>query len=262
MLALLGDSHTRSYKVSSYVAVRIFLAQGQKNNFKSTLNFTLTTIRYLSAAKKLKKGGLRLGFIIGEPDVRWVTYGNWFIAKGENVLVSEPRLHFDRQALDRLAGRFKLFMVITGFLKHSPSVVIGCGTPNPEMVPAGQYFNDKLSQVCEDVGCLFFDPQKFSVSDNGAVKKKFIGYSVFDSAQKDHTHLSTEISHYFGHFLSEHYCVGTGLPVDWREKSDFSNSFIEVHNFETYKPVDSGISRFFKKLNRAFRALLRIVTKS
>ena len=56
--ALLGDSHTRSYKESNYLATRIFLAQGRKNNFKNNLHLVMTTYRYIRVEFKLRKSGL------------------------------------------------------------------------------------------------------------------------------------------------------------------------------------------------------------
>ncbi|NOQ81330.1 MAG: hypothetical protein GQ548_02230 [Methylophaga sp.] len=247
MLALLGDSHTRSYKVSQVVATRIFLAQGRKNNFNNVPNFFLTTFRYLKAARKLKKSGLDLVFIIGEPDVRRLAYGKWDIARDEEeVLASEQQLIIDDKTLNKLVIRVKYFLIITRYFKYAPSLVIGSGTPNPEIALASSFFNERLSRVCKKFGCLFFNPQEYTLSKEGRVKKKFIGYSVFNPIQKDHTHLSTEISEYFDLFVSEYLQFKKTDNDDWKEKSDFTKYFVEVQNFDTYTLNEFWLKRWVK----------------
>jgi len=255
LLALLGDSHTRSYNLSDYISTRIFLSQGQKNNFKNLLNFAFTTVRYLSAAKRLKRGGLELGFVIGEPDVRWITYGRWDVGASENILESNQKLDFDPQAVNKVVTRIRYFLAVTRVFRRDPLVIIGCGTPNPKMLPAGSYFNEQLNQVCQDAGCLFFDPQKYTYSDDGGIDKKFIGFSVFDPEKTDHTHLSVEISEYFDQFLCDQMKDVSACRLDWKERSKFSRYFVKVRDFDTYRPVESWFAKLIKLIRRLFIAL-------
>ncbi|WEJ63138.1 hypothetical protein [Thiomicrorhabdus lithotrophica] len=255
MLALLGDSHTRSYKVSDVVATRIFLAPGRRNNFKNNLNLFTTTLRYLRAASKLKSGGLDLAFIIGEPDIRWLAYGRMDIGKNEAVFESEKQLSVDEKALNKLVLRFKLFLIITQFFKYQPSVIIGSGTPNPEIVLASSFLNEKLSNVCKDFGCLFFDPQKFSVLNQERVSEKFIGYSVFNSTQKDWTHLSTAISSPFEEFVRRNHYQQKSVSFGWKKNANFEKYFVEIQNFNTYTPKELWPKKLVKLIGRRIKLL-------
>jgi len=239
LLVLLGDSHTRSYKISDSVTTRIFLAQGRKNNFANYFNFVVTTYRYLRAASKLKKSGLVLAFIIGEPDVRRLAYGVWDIGRDEeDIFKSNQHFMVDDDALNKLVKRVGFFISITRFFKYSPSVIIGSGTPNPEIILASSLLNEKLNKLCRESGCLFFDPQKSSISNKGKLHKKFIGYSVFNPNQKDHTHLSTKIAECFDQFMAESFYEKISIKADWKKRSGFEKYFVEVNNFDTYRLIE------------------------
>lgn len=257
MFFLLGDSHTRSYKVPNYIATRIFLAQGRKNNFHNAFNFLLTTLRYLRAVWKLKPAKLEFAFIIGEPDLRKILYGEWNIGRtDEDILSSTQSLHADSIKLNQLCRKVKLFLIVTRFFKCQPSLIIGCGTPNPEMIDASLLFNHKLAKVCKDIGCLFFDPQSHAVSKAQKLLGKFLGYSVFNPSQRDHTHLSEEISMILNSFLQEVYMKRSEHAKDgWRSSTNFDSQFIEVKDFDTYKMKDIWFIALLKKCKHFFREL-------
>ena len=256
MFALLGDSHTRSYKDSELVVTRIFLAPGRRNNFKNNMSLFATTLRYLMTATKVKSWGLDLAFIIGEPDVRWLAYGKMDIGKDEEVLVSKKQLSVDEKALNKLVLRFKIFLVITRFFKYQPLVIIGSGTPNPEIVLASSILNEKFNQVCQDFGCLFFDPQISSALNKEHVNKKFIGYSVFNSNQKDWTHLSTAISYPFDEFIRRSDYEQKSVDLEWKENFNFKKHFIEIHDFDTYKPKEILAQKIVKLIRQRIKRIM------
>ena len=252
MFFLLGDSHTRSYKEPDYIATRIFLAQGRKNNFHTLGNFLMTTARYVRAAYKLKPADLSYAFVIGEPDIRKILYGRWDIGRlEEDVLASTVRLNVDNRKLDKLCAKVRCFLFITKLLKCKPSLVIGCGTPNPEMIDASIVFNQKLALTCKRAQCLFFDPQQHAVSKANKLLKSFLGYSAFNPSQKDHTHLSESIGACLSKFLQDAHmqrCL-TGSNA-WRSSIDFEAHFDEVKNFNTYKMKDFWAIAVLKKIKR------------
>ena len=256
LFVLLGDSHTRSYKLSNYLATRVFLAQGRKNNFKNNLHFIQTTFRYIRVARKFRSSGLKLAFVVGEPDVRWLAYGKWDIGRNEeDVLNSSVELDIDNLQLKFLINRIKIFLSITKMMKLNPNVVIGSGSPNPEMFLASLKFNKKLSELCQQYcDCLFFDPQLESNSGANRVKDKYIGYSVFKPEQRDTTHLSTDISKKFDKFIFEHVDVDVCDNKQWKKKSNFDEFFIEINSFDTYKLKDSLA---FKMIRQVVRFLKR-----
>lgn len=231
---------------------RIFLAQGRKNNFFNSLNFITTTFRYIKATSKLKQSQLDYAFIIGEPDVRRLVYGRWDIGRPEDdVLSSATQLDVDEKKVDRLCTKVKLFLFITRCLNCRPSLIIGSGTPNPEMMPASATFNKKLAKICQQSNCLFFDPQSHSMADDGKLLRPFLGYSVFNPSQKDQTHLSEAIGECLERFLESSYQNNNRVCNDnWREGVNFSRHFIEVKNFDTYKMKDLWFITFIKKIIR------------
>lgn len=254
MFILLGDSHTRSYKIPTFIATRIFLAQGRKSNFFNSVNFTTTTFRYVRAAFKLKQSQFDYAFIIGEPDVRRLVYDRWDIGRSEeDILSSKRQLDVGEIRIDRLCAKVKLFLFITRCLNCKPTLIIGSGTPNPEMISASTTFNQKLAITCEKSNCLFFDPQSHAMSNDGKLLKPFLGYSVFNPSQKDHTHLSEAIGECLERFLYDSYQSKVVLSTNWSERVNFSRHFVEVKNFDTYKMKDLW---FIPLLRRAKRSLV------
>lgn len=259
MIALLGDSHTRSYRVSDYVSVRVFLAKGRENNFTGLSNFALTTARYIRTGRRLKKAGLALGFVIGEPDVRWVVYGKWIIGDADEILDSDESLRFDARAIAEIAARLRHFLMLTRLFGCRPAVIIGCGTPNPQMVQACLHCNEQFRLVCADSGCLFFDPQRNASGSESGIDQNFVGYSVFDVDKRDHTHLSAEISQAFEDFVAEHSERFEPAPVDWRERASFARRFVEIRDFNTYRPVEPAYVKFVDKIRQRISSVVHRV---
>lgn len=83
---LLGDSHTRSYTSSSKFRKIIFLSQGKKINFASNKAFISYLTMYTAAALNYASADSPLALIIGEPDVRLISYGSYNINKKPSLL--------------------------------------------------------------------------------------------------------------------------------------------------------------------------------
>ena len=246
MLALLGDSHTRSYRLSRAIAVRIFLGKGKVNNFTSYGCFFSTILRYLISARKLKKMGFELAFVIGEPDIRWLAYRGWDNNLGEDVLSSGEQRTVKDFYLKKISFRLKIFLLISRFFGLCPNLIIGIGTPNPEILSASIRLNERFSGICYDSNCLFFDPLKFVLSDTKQVKEEFVGYSVFDSCSKDWTHLSVKISEHLDQFLGDRCGEGVITELDSGTRLEFLKEFVQIRDFDTFSPVESVWDRCMK----------------
>lgn len=253
MLALLGDSHVRSYILPELIVTRIFLGPGKENNFKNYFNFLDTLIRYLRATKRLKKDGLDFSFVIGEPDLRWLCYGAMNIEKSESVFLSTERLHPDDERIDKFLFKVRLFLKIVASFKSSPLVIIGSGTPNPEMIEASLNLNCRLSELCEELGYAFFDPQRDILSPHGFVREEFVACSFFNPNQKDWIHLSSSISQPFEKFIYDNK-LNNNLGAGWKEELEFNKFFFEIKSFGTYR------QKFFflQKVMNLLRKVLRV----
>lgn len=247
MLALLGDSHTRSYRLSRTIAVRVFLGKGKVNNFTNCRCFVLTIIRYLRSGRKLKKMGFELAFVIGEPDIRWLAYRGWENYLGEDVLDSVEQRSVRDCQLKKIAFRLKIFLIVSRFFGQRPSLIIGIGTPNPEILSASVRLNERFSSICRDLNCLFFDPLKFALSDTKRVNQEFVGYSVFDSCSKDWTHLSVKISKYVDQFLGNQTKRVTIAELDSATRLQFLKEFVQIRDFDTFIPVESVLDKCVKR---------------
>ena len=84
------------------------------------------------------------------------------------------------------------------------------------------------------------------------MKEEFVGYSVFNPDQRDHTHLSTVISENFDVFLADYIDTGSHKDNHWKVTSKFDQLFVEINNFDTYKLKDGFI---FKMLRAGVRFL-------
>ncbi len=256
MIVLFGDSHTRSYKIADSVALRIFLAQGRKNNFSNFYYSTLTLCRYLNSARLFKSSGLRLAFIIGEPDVRFMCYEKWNIDKSpEKILFSKLSLEMRPEKLEAVLKRFSLFLKITAIFKLKPDIVLGAGSPNPEIFAECLRFNNQLKSICDSSKVKFFSPQSHVIKEN-KVEKKFIGYSVFKPEIQDHTHLSTEISYCLDKFLFDE-CVLHKIKLSeierWKKYIRFHKKFDEINDFKTYKRRDFMLIYYVKRIKRLLK---------
>jgi hypothetical protein len=260
LIALLGDSHTRSYVSKKYIAVRIFLAQGRKNNFHSIFSLFKTFFRYVLAASKLRKSGLDIGFIIGEPDVRILVYGRWIIdLPDDRVFRSTRSLSIEKSKLDSYCTKVRFFLFLSKIFSCKPSLMIGAGTPNPEMSEAVLALNSKLKRICADESCLFFSPQDFIVDDGGCIRNEYIGYSIFNKDQKDFTHLSHNISSDFEVFMDKVYEPNSLVLDEWKNEIKFHKKFIEVNDFDTFTVKPSFISGFYSMVKKIiFRLKFKI----
>lgn len=256
LIALLGDSHTRSYISEKYIAVRVFLAQGRLNNLHDFVRFFNTFVRYVAASSRLKKSGLDLGFVIGEPDIRKLAYGNWIIdSPDDRVFNSKRCLKPEQKDLNFYCFKVRAFLILTKVFGCKPVLVVGAGTPNPEMSSAVLEFNSKLEKVCKEENCLFFSPQASIVDDVGSIRSEYIGYSVFDKSQKDFTHLSVDISVDLEMYLESVY-ENNHLACDgWKEKINFQDKFYEVNNFDTFKVKPGCVVILFGKFRKVTHTL-------
>lgn len=255
----MGDSHTRSYKSAESVATRIFLSQGRKNNFSSLTKSIFTAYRYLKVAHIFKSSGLRLAFVIGEPDIRFLCYGKWDVGKSPENIFSSNLIHrLPHDALTRVLRRINFFLKVSGLFNLKPDVIVGAGTPNPEMTDECIRFNQALKLVCDKRQIKFFSPQIYATKDH-QINEQFIGYSVFKPEVKDHTHLSTAISKPFDQFIIENVCTVRKTDFlsfeNWKKDNGFDSYFIEINNFETFKCRDVFLVKSAKKIKRFFKSL-------
>ena len=87
--ALLGDSHTRSYATSHIINNIIFLGQGKKLNFLSRLSTANYTFRYLMASSNCLVLNKPIALVLGEPDVRYITYSTFDLLINPEYLVDD-----------------------------------------------------------------------------------------------------------------------------------------------------------------------------
>jgi hypothetical protein len=258
MIALLGDSHTRSYKLANCVSTRIFLAPGKINNFKNNINTFFTILRYLRAAKVLKSLGCKLAFSVGESDVRWLSYGSWHI-DGEPAIkmTSSRKIIVRKDSLRPLVLRLKYFLRITDLLGLKPFVVIGAGSPNPEISTTAEILNREFERVCLLNKVKFFNPQAIINNDEGVIDSSYIGYSVFNETQIDLTHLSVKISLDFDEFIQLNFGNQYFSNLGLSKNNIFSVKFEEIQNFNTFKQIDSKFSKLIKYWVYKCRILFR-----
>ena len=203
----MGDSHTRSYTKSSNFEKIVFLNQGKKLNFTSCKSFISFLIRYIATSLNYVPVDNPLVLIIGEPDVRLITYGTYDIRKSPNLLInsSTSSLPMDKNKLkltNNSIKRIKKFICISKFFNKKPSILIGASTPNFEMSIICSHFNSKLRALADSHDIPFFDPTLLYLNDEKD-RVRWISTAYNDPKKTDPIHFSSEAAIQFDSFVAD-----------------------------------------------------------
>ena len=267
-LILLGDSHTRGYTNSAFVEKLFFLGPGKTFNFTTTLNTLRYLARYIYIASKKELRSYSVSIVIGEPDVRFATYQNYYISEDPARLVDpkvvEPKMVDSRikKLLEDSIARIKFFLYILEKIGMSPILVIGANSPNYEMKLICQEFNQALSHIVRSRHIYFYDPTAEYYS-NFNENKSWIGAAYNNPRLTDATHFSKEVGAYLDEFILStprhsiyryDSCRQTiaKMLLQWSLRQFF---FVEYSDkFKVYRVADSfrtPLSRFRLLIKRA-----------
>lgn len=244
MRLLVGDSHVRSYVDSSEFNHAVFLGPGKEVNFVSIGSMLSYIVRLLVLKRTAACdwSDTSIALVIGEPDVRFACYEDWWV-DGKQMVLDEKaiqrRIKKSIGRIDRVLGTLQR----RAFLPCD--VVIGVGTPKTTLIPHALQFNSLLRSVCERRQIPFFDPQA-CVETNGSLAA-YTTVSVMNPDQPDNTHLSKRI----GQDLSLH---AVALQLDTPDTQPLSNtptslaSIQYFENFESHRMKYGVLAKIVLKL--------------
>jgi hypothetical protein len=199
MTILIGDSHTRSYRLSKYFNTRLFLNEGKTQNFCTDQNASIS-LHYVELINNIfSDKNFSYAYIVGEPDCRKIFYGTFYHDRNPNEVIKKNQIRAELtdellKQLDKCIHRFEKFIIS---LNKKPIVIIGPGSPNKEIFNLLFYYNSMLEKVCKSNNIWFFNPMKSSIENN----LDFIGTTYKDPTLIDCVHFSSEISYYFDKFV-------------------------------------------------------------
>lgn len=242
---IVGDSHVRSYVTSEYISHAIFLGPGKDINFVSWIGVINALISFFSLHGVKKTDYV---MVIGEPDVRHATFGDWYIHDN-----SQPNTTRNQEKkITRSLRRVQFFIYILRYFNVAPKVLIGAASPDNRLQHSLVYFNKGLRIVCEDANIIFFDPNRIFISCLD--KTELIGHSVFNRDVIDMTHLSQNIASYFDLELMR---ISEDIQHNTSNFDELNSENLKfISEFRCYSYTPKGLNKIILKGNRLLRKIM------
>ena len=242
---IFGDSHVRSYATSKYISHAIFLGPGKDINFVSWIGVINVLISFFSV-NGVKKTDYVM--VIGEPDVRNATFGDWYVHDNSKSNTTRKQ----EKKIKRSLRRVEFFIYILRYFNVPPKMLIGAASPDNRLQHSLVYFNKRLRIICENANIKFFDPNRIFISCTD--KNELIGYSVFKRDVTDMTHLSQNIGSYFD---AEFMRISECIQHDMCNVDDLNTENLKfISEFRCYSYTPKGLNKIVLKGNRLLRKIM------